>query len=124
MKKFYNCFKDNKGYLIPKSAVIKNNPEIIKWLSIEPKVSLLFNDKPDSLNLDKEWLCIGIGHSYLGHIYAHASSSTNEYVDKYLVDNPYMKIFDEDYEKFKKYMLWISTLGPWFTKQLFNKSEQ
>lgn len=117
--KVYNCFKDSKGYLIPKSAVIRNTSEIIKWLSTEYKVSILFNDKPDLLNLDKEWLCIGIGHSYKGYIYAHVSSCTNEYVDKYLVDNQHIKIFDEDYEKFKNYMLWISTLGPWFTKQLF-----
>jgi hypothetical protein len=123
MKKFYNCFKDNKGYLIPKSVVIKNNPEIIKWLSTEFKVSLLFNDKPDSLNLDKEWLYIGIGHSWKGYIYMHVSSSTNEYVDKYLIDNPYMKIFDEDYEAFMKYMNWVAKLVPWFTKQRFKNED-
>ncbi len=116
--KVYNCFKDSKGYLVPKSAVIRNNHEIIEWLSSN-KIQYFFNDKPNTLNLDKEYLCIGISHSYSGYIYTHASTISQEYIDQYLIDNPYIKLFGDDYEGFKKYMTWVSTLGPWFTKQLF-----
>ena len=116
--KAYNCFKDSKGYLMPKSVVIKNNPEIIEWLSSD-KIKNLFNDKPNTLNLDKEYLCIGISHSWAGYIYTHASTISQEFIDQYLIDNLYIKNFSDDYDGFKKYMTWVSTLGPWFIKKLF-----
>jgi hypothetical protein len=31
--------------------------------------------------------------------------------------------FDEDDEAFMKYMKWVAKLGPWFTKQRFNKKD-
>lgn len=118
----YNCYIDRKGYVIPKSPIVKTTHDIIEWLSNNDNVRFLFNDKPNSLNIDKEWLIIGIGHSYVGHIYAHASGDTKEDFDKYYIDNPYVKIFDEDYESFMKYMKWVAKLGPWFTKQKFKKN--
>ena len=121
MSKFYNCYKDRKGYIVPKSPVIKNSPDIIEWLSTDDAVRFLFTDKPNTKNIDTEWISIGIGHSYAGNVYASAWSETQESIDKYLVDNPYMKFFDEDYEAFMKYMKWVAKLGPKFTKQLINK---
>ena len=59
----FNCYIDRKGYVLPKSVVIKATPDIIEWLSSDNAVRFLFNDKPSSLNLDKEWIMIGIGHS-------------------------------------------------------------
>lgn len=121
MSKFYNCYKDRKGYIVPKSPVIKNSPDIIEWLSTDDAVRFLFTDKPNTKNIDTEWISIGIGHSYAGNVYASAWSETQDSIDKYLVDNPYMKFFDEDYEAFMKYMKWVAKLGPKFTKQLINK---
>ena len=114
----YNCYIDKKNYVLPKSPVIKVTPDIIEWLSTNDPVRFLFHDKPNTLNINKEWIIIGIGHSYVGNIYGHVWGYTQEEVDKSFVNNPYVKIFDEDYEGFKKYMIWISKLGPWFTKQL------
>ena len=123
MSKFYNCYKDRKGYIVPKSPVIKNSPDIIEWLSTNDQVRFLFTDKPNTKTLDKEWLEIGISHSYAGVIYASVWSWSNEDFNKYSFDkNPYMKIFDEDYEGLIKYMKWIAKLGPKFTKQLINKN--
>lgn len=119
----YNCYKDRKGYILPKSPVIKSTLDIIEWLSTDDSVRFLFSDKPNSLKLDKEWITIGISHSYIGNIYAFASGDTQEDIDKYYIDNPYVKIFDEDYEAFMKYMKWVAKLGPWFTKQLFKKKD-
>lgn len=119
----FNCYIDRKGYVIPKSPVIKVTPDIIEWLSTDDQVRFLFNDKPNTKNIDTEWMSISIGHSYVGNVYACAWSETQDSIDKYLVNNPYMKFFDEDYEAFMKYMRWIAKLGPWFTKQRFKNNE-
>jgi len=119
----YNCYIDKKGYILPKSPVIKATPDIIEWLSSDDSVRFMFKDKPSSLKLDKEWITIGISHSYIGNVYAYASGDTQEDIDKYYIDNPYVKIFDEDYEAFMKYMKWVAKLGPWFTKQRFKKED-
>ena len=119
----YNCYIDRKGYIMPKSPVIKATSDIIEWLSTDNAVRFLFNDKPNSKVMDKEWLTIGISHSWVGNIYAYASGDTQEDVNKYYIDNPYVKIFDEDYEAFMKYMKWVAKLGPWFTKQRFKKED-
>ena len=114
----YNSYKDSKGYIIPKSIIIKNNPDIIEWLSSEPQFNNLFKDKPNNLILNKEWICIGIGHSWMGYLYAFTLSVDQEYINKYC-QNDFHINFNENYDKFKKYMTWISKLGPWFTKQNF-----
>jgi len=119
----YNCYINKKGYILPKSPVIKATPDIIEWLSTDDAVRFLFNDKPNSKVMDKEWLTIGISHSWVGNIYAYVSGDTQEDVNKYYIDNPYVKIFDEDYEAFMKYMKWVAKLGPWFTKQRFKKED-
>ena len=119
----YNCYIDCKGYVMPKSAVIKLTPDLIEWLSTDDDVRFLFNDKPNSLNLNKEWLTIGISHSLIGNIYAYAADESKEVIDKYFIDNPYVKIFDENNEAFMKYMKWVAKLGPWFTKQKFKKDK-
>jgi len=119
----YNCYIDRKGYVMPKSAVIKLTTDLIEWLSSDDDVRFLFTDKPNSLKLNKEWLTIGISHSWVGNVYAYASGDTQEDVNKYYIDNPYVKIFDEDYDAFMKYIKWVAKLGPWFTKQRFKKED-
>ena len=118
----YNCYIDNKGYVMPKSAAIKNCKEIIDWLSTNYKVKFMFTDKPNTLNLEGEWLVIGISHSYIGNIYCHTSASENDWFEKYEANNPYIKVFDDDYNEFMKYLTWVGKLGPKFTKQLINKN--
>lgn len=110
----YNCYKDRKGYVIPMSPVIKATPDIIEWLSTDDAVRFLFNDKPNTKILGKEWLSIRIGHSYAGNVYASVCLESQEDVDNYYVNNPYMKIFGEDYDGFMRYMRWIAKLGPRF----------
>lgn len=122
MSKFYNCYKSKKGYIVPKSPIIKNSPDIIEWLSTDDMVHFLFNDKPNTQNIDTEWISIGIGHSYVGNVYAYAQPETQDSIDKYFINSPYVKFFDEDYEAFMKYMRWVAKLGPKFTKQLINKN--
>lgn len=118
----YNCYKDRKGYVIPMSPVIKATPDIIEWLSTDDAVRFLFNDKPNTKILGKEWLSIRIGHSYAGNVYASVCLESQEDVDKYYVNNPYMKIFGEDYDGFMRYMRWIAKLGPRFTKQQLKRN--
>jgi hypothetical protein len=104
-----------------KSPIIKATPDSLEWLSSDDSVRFMFNDKPSSLKLDKEWITIGIGHSWVGNVYAYAADESQSNIDKYFIDNPFVKIFDEDYEAFMKYMKWVAKLGPWFTKQRFKK---
>ena len=118
----YNCYKDRKGYVIPMSPIIKATPDIIEWLSTDDAVRSLFNDKPNTKILDKEWLSIGIGHSYAGSIYASVWPESQEDVDKYFINNPYMKFFGEDYDGFMRYMRWVAKLGPRFTKQQLKRN--
>lgn len=40
----YNCIKDNKGYIVPKSTAIKNCIEIVEWLNTFNGVRFMFND--------------------------------------------------------------------------------
>lgn len=115
----YNCIKDNKGYIIPKSAAIKNCPEIVEWLSTFNGVRFMFNDRPNTLKSEGEWLVIGIGHSHVGNIYCNASTNSTEFFENYYANNSSVKNFNEDYEAFRKYMTWVGKLGPWFTKQNF-----
>ena len=120
----YNCYIDKKGYILPKSPAIKLTPDLIEWLSTDDAVRFLFVDKPNTKTFNNEpWIEIGIGHSYVGNIYASAWFASEEEFNKYLIDNPYIKIFDEDYEAFMKYMKWVAKLGPWFTKQRFKKED-
>ncbi len=113
----YNCYIDRKGYVMPKKPVIKLTSDLIEWLSTDDTVRFLFMDKPNSKILDKEWLEIGISHSYIGNVYCCAWSWDDEEFNKYFRNNSYVKIFDEDDEAFMKYMKWVAKLGPWFTKQ-------
>ena len=120
----YNCYIDKKGYILPKSPVIKATSDIIECLSTDEAVRFLFNDKPNTKTFNNEpWIEIGIGHSFVGNIYASTWFASKEEFNKYLIDNPYMKIFDEDEEAFMKYMRWVAKLGPWFTKQRFKKKD-
>ena len=118
----YNCSKDRKGYVIPMSPVIKATPDIIEWLSTDDAVRFLFNDKPNTKILGKEWLSIRIGHSYAGNVYASVCLESQEDVDNYYVNNPYMKIFGEDYDGFMRYIRWIAKLGPRFMKQQLKRN--
>ena len=120
----YNCYVDRKGYVMPKSPAVKNSPEIIEWLSTFDGVRFMFTDKPNTKEHKSEWLVIGISHSYIGNIYCFSTDSTQEWFEKYEENNPYVKIFDEDFESFKKYMTWVGKLGPWFTKQNINKTNK
>ena len=114
-KDFYNCYIDRRGKRLPKSAIVKNSKEIIDWLSKTNKVSRLFNDKPNTLDLNKEWLLIGISCSWVGNIYAYVHSISDEDCTRYS-NTTTIKIFDEDYNSLKKYLSWVGGLGSWFTK--------
>ena len=83
----------------------------------------MFNDKSNTKNITEEWLTIGLGHSQSGNVYAYATGDSQEDIDKYYINNPYVKIFDEDYEGFMIYMRWFAKLGPWFTMQSINKEK-
>lgn len=120
----YNCFVDNKGFVLPKTAIIRNCPEVTNWIksNIDPKFNRMFTgDKLCDSGLyheDEPWLNVGISHSWQGFIYAFVYTETQEKYERFSIDNPYVKIFDNDIEGFKKYLTWVSKLGPKFTKQL------
>ncbi len=124
----YNCYVDNKGYVMPKSVVIHNTKEVADWIDFnkDPQFNRLFNsgNKPSSSKLykaDEPWLILGLSHSKAGLIYAYVSSEDDEFFNLYIKNNTYIKNFDNDFEGFKKYVTWVSRLGMKFTKQLKNE---
>lgn len=118
-----NCWMDNKGFVLPKSPMIRNTKEVVDWIknNSDPKFCRMFtSDKfRDSLyHEDDPWITIGISHSWQGYVYAFVYSESDEKFERFSKDNPYVVIFDNDIEGFKKYLGWVSTIGPKFTKQL------
>lgn len=118
----YNCYVTKGGYVLPKAPAIKLTKEIINWLSTAD-VKHMFKDIPNACKLEGDWLTIGISNSHSGNLYAYASASNNDWFTKFNAQNPYVKVFD-DFEGFKKYMTWVSKLGPKFVKQNFNNSNK
>ena len=121
----YNTWYDHrKGFVLPKSPFIKNTPEVVEWL--RNNVAKLFSGMPGEersniYHTNDIWLYVGIGCSNAGYIYCYCGSENPESFAKYSENNPTTKIFDNDFESFKRYMLWVAKLGPKFTKQLKNK---
>jgi len=122
----YNCYVDNRGYVMPKSPLIHNSKEVADWVKAnnDPQFNRMFNGSPKTnsslYHEDHPWLWIGLSHSYAGLIYAYLSSDNDKHYEKFLKDSPYIKNFDNDFEGFKKYITWVSRLGMKFTKQLKN----
>lgn len=119
----YNCFVNNKGYVLPKTAVIRNCPEVTNWIknNMDPKFNRMFTGdklRDSGLYHDEDpWLNVCISCSHQGFVYAFVYTETQEKYNRFTANNPYVKIFDKDFEAFKKYLTWVSKLGPKFTMQ-------
>ena len=126
----YNCWLDNKGFVLPKSPIIRNTKEVTEWIknNANPKFGRMFTGdrlRDSGLYHEEEpWLYVGISCSRQGYVYAFVSTGSDEQFEKYFKDNQTMKNFDSNLDGFKKYLTWCSNLGPKFTKQFKNKNHE
>ena len=118
----YNAYVDRNRYVVPKSPIVKNTPEIIEWLK---QNTAGYSDMPGTGNLYKsedEWIEIGISCSRSGFVFKYCASVKDENVQKFHINSHIVKMFDDDFEAFKKYMLWVTKVSNRkFTCQLKNK---
>lgn len=117
----YNTYVDNRGFVIPKSPIVKNTPEIIEWLR---KNTAGYSDMPGTGNLyhpEDEWVEVGISCSNFGFVYKYCATIKDENFQKFHSKAPYNKIFDDNFDGFKKYMNWVAKVSNRkFTCQLKN----
>lgn len=107
----FNTYVDHNGYVIPKSPIVKNTPEIIEWLKQNTSG---YSDMPGTGNLYKQedaWVEIGISTSKSGFVYKYCATVKDENFQKFHKNSPYVKVFDDNFEAFKKYMLWVKRVS-------------
>ena len=79
---------------------------------------------PGTGNLYKpedEWVEIGISCSQSGFVYKCYATIKDENFQKFYKNAPYVKLFDDNIEAFKRYMLWVTKVSNRkFTCQLKN----
>jgi hypothetical protein len=105
MSKLFNTFKNKRGQNIPKTAVIKNDIEIIDW--IKTMFPLVYNNNKKNIVETEEYLVIAFSASQSGIIYTNVYTANRDFVEKF---GP---IFVKDFiynETIKKYVTWAYNL--------------
>lgn len=94
----YNTYKNKRGQIVPKAAVIRNTPELN-----------ILNESPvhGAYYIDDDWVMIAISPSQIGNLYATAYGFSEK--DYNIFVNDYSIVFD-DIEKLKKYLRWALNL--------------
>lgn len=95
----YNVYKNKRGQIVPKSAVIRNSDAL----------NILNEDLPihGAYHIDDDWVMIAISPSQIGNLYATAYGFSEK--DYNIFVNDYSIVFD-DIEKLKKYLRWALNL--------------
>jgi ArsR family metal-binding transcriptional regulator len=105
MTKIFNTFKNNRGQIIPKSAIIKNDVDIIDWIkTMFPWV--YDNNKKNIIETD-EYLVIAFSVSQSGIIYINIYTENQEFVEKF--GQRFVRNFIDN-ESVKKYVMWAYNL--------------
>ncbi len=98
----YNTYKNRRGQIVPKSAVIRNTPELDKL-----KKDFSIYGWSDYIWKTHEWVMIGISPAQSGNLYANVNGFSER--DYNIFVNDYSIVFD-DIEKLKKYLRWALNL--------------
>lgn len=102
MKIPYNIYYNhNKRNYLPKSPIIHNSSEVIEY--IKEKYKFAWENRCSFKEFDS-YIIIGISSSHVGNLYPYISTLNDEDIKKY--DENMIKIFDYDFEAFKKYLNW------------------
>ena len=119
----YNCYViphgNKKGHVLPKSVLIKNSIEVREFLN-EAHIGFTWY-KEDAHNDTNPWLMISFSPSHIGNIYTSAYTMDEDTFKRLYEDNPYKKIFDENFEGFKKYVSWAKKNASWIYKKYYEK---
>ena len=119
MKIPFNLYtnKHTKGKYLPKCPIIKNTPEVVKWINDNYKANI--DDHPTFWDESKEYIMFGISASYVGNIYFYLSCYTEEEINRY--NESCIKHFDYNFEGFKKYLNWALKLPKFIVNGKFDK---
>jgi len=119
MKIPYNIYYNHiKHKYLPKSPIIRNSPEVIEY--IKEKYNFAWENKV-SFNESNSWIIIGISSSNAGSLYPYIITLNDEDIEKY---NKYtIKMFDYDFEAFKKYLNWALNLPKFIINGKFKNQE-
>ena len=98
----YNVYKNRRGQIVPKSAVIRNSDALNIMNELDVNLPIhggYYNDD--------EWIMIAISPSQIGNLYANVHGFSEK--DYNIFVNDYSIVFD-DIEKLKKYLRWALNL--------------
>lgn len=105
MAKIFNTFKNQRGQIIPKTAVIKNDIEMIDW--IKTMFPWVYNNYKKNIVETDEYLIIAFSASHLGIIYMNICTANCDFVAKF---GPRFVNDFTDNEAVKKYVMWAYNL--------------
>lgn len=105
MSKIFNTFKNQRGQIIPKSAIIKNDIEIIDW--IKTMFPWVYNNSKKNIVESDEYLVIAFSASHLEIIYTNVFTANHDFVEKF--GSRYVKDFIDN-DSVKKYVMWAYNL--------------
>ena len=105
MTRIYNTFKNQLGQTVPKTAIIKNDVEIIDW--IKTMFPWVYNNSKKNIVETDKYLVIAFSVSRTGIIHTNIYTVNNDFVEKF--GPRFVKDF-VDNEAVKKYVMWAYNL--------------
>lgn len=105
MAQIYNTFKNHRGQTIPKTAIIKNDAEIIDWT--KTMFPWIYNNSKKNIIETDEYLLIAFSASQTGIIYTNIYTANHDFVEKF--GQRFVKDFIDN-EAVKKYVMWAYNL--------------
>ena len=105
MSKIFNTFKNQRGQIIPKTAIIKNDIEIVDW--IKTMFPWVYNNSKKNIVETYEYLVIAFSASQSGIIYTDVYTANRGFIEKF--GSRFVKDFTDN-EAVKKYVMWAYNL--------------
>lgn len=108
MNKLFNTFRNQRGQIIPKTAIVENDIELVNWL--KETFPWAYNNAKHNIIETNKYLVVGFSASHIGNIYINFYTANSDFIGRF--DKQFVKDFTngvED-ESFKKYVKWAYKL--------------
>ena len=105
MNKPFNTFKNNRRQIVPKTAIIKNDNEIVNWF--KEMFPWVYNNNKKNIIETDEYLVIAFSASQSGIIYTNIYTANRDFVEKF--GPRFVKDFIDN-DAVKKYVMWAYNL--------------
>lgn len=112
MNRPFNTFRNQRDQIIPKTAIIENDIEIVNWL--KETFPWAYNNSKNNIIETNKYLVVGFSASHIGNIYINFYTANSDFVGRFGAN--FVKDFtnDVDDESFKKYVKWAYKLPKYF----------